>query len=145
MASSTNLYDTFGNEVSYEIAQDTLKQYLKDSTVAFPLPEASAEILGNLLGPTDVVNPTDLEMVTSNLVKIGYAEPAARAMAQLLIKIGADNGVSPLTYFEGGAEALKLTTDAYDAMNALRPSGNRVGFVTPVKNSKSRFSDIIKP
>ncbi len=143
--SSINLFDTFGNELTYEVAQNTLRQYLSNSTVNFPLPEASAEILGNLLSSSDKINPTELEMVTSNLISIGYGEPAAKTMAQLLIKIGSQQGVSPLSYFEQGAEALKFTIDAYEAMNALRPSGNRVGYTTPVVNAKSRYGKLIKP
>lgn len=143
--SSINLYDTFGNELSYEVAQNTLNQYLADSTVNFPLPEASAAILENLLSNSDNINPTELEMIKSNLISIGYGEPAANTMAQLLIKIGLQQGVSPLRYFEQGAEALKFTIDAYEAMNALRPSGNRVGYAAPVVNAKSRYGKLIKP
>lgn len=143
--SSINLYDTFGNELSYEVAQNTLKQYLADSTVNFPLPEASAAILENLLSSSDKINPTELEMIKSNLISIGYGEPAANTMAQLLIKIGLQQGVAPLSYFEQGPEALKFTIDAYEAMNALRPSGNRVGYTTPVVNAKSRYGKLIKP
>ena len=43
---STSLYTTFGNEVKYEIRNDTLVAFLENATIKFPLPEASSEILG---------------------------------------------------------------------------------------------------
>ena len=42
---SASLYNTFGNEVQYKIAQDTLVAYIDNASIKFPLPEASSEIL----------------------------------------------------------------------------------------------------
>ena len=45
---SANIYDTFGNEIKYGVTQDKLLNFIKNSTVNFPLPEASAFIFTEL-------------------------------------------------------------------------------------------------
>ena len=50
------MFETFGNEKKYEITAGTVRAYLENSTIKFPLPEASAEILGDLVSPTGSVN-----------------------------------------------------------------------------------------
>ena len=142
---SANLYDTFGNEVKYGVTQDKLYNYLKNSTIQFPLPEASAFILQSFLNPAETIDPTLLDQVYTKLVKIGYAEPAAKAMGSVLIKVAKQQGVNPLQYFDDNKAQLKLAVDSYEAMNALRPAGNRVGLATPVNNQKSRQAPFIKP
>jgi len=142
---SANIYDTFGNEIKYGVTQDKLYNYLKNSTIHFPLPEASAFILQSFLNPADTVDPVMLDQVFTKLIKIGYSEPAARAMGTILIKVAKQQGVNPLQYFDDNNAQLKLAVDSYEAMNALRPAGNRVGLTTPVNNSKSRQSHFIKP
>jgi hypothetical protein len=142
---SANIYDTFGNEIKYGVTQDKLYNYLKNSTIQFPLPEASAFILQSFLNPADTVDPVMLDQVFTKLIKIGYGEPAARAMGTILIKVAKQQGVNPLQYFDDNNAQLKLAVDSYEAMNALRPAGNRVGLTTPVNNSKSRQSHFIKP
>ena len=142
---SANIYDTFGNEIKYGVTQDKLVNYLKNSSIQFPLPEASAFILKGFLNPADSVDPVMLDQVYTKLVDIGYAEPAARAMGSILIKVAKQQGVSPLQYFDDNKAQLKLAVDSYEAMNALRPAGNRVGLSTPLNNQKSRQSPFIKP
>lgn len=142
---SANLYDTFGNEVKYGVTQDKLYNYLKNATIQFPLPEASSFILQSYLNPSESVDPVMLDQLYTRLVKIGFAEPAAKAMGSILIKVAKQQGVSPLQYFDDNKAQLKLATDSYEAMNALRPAGNRVGLATPVNNQKSRQAPFIKP
>jgi hypothetical protein len=142
---SANIYDTFGNEVKYGVTQDKLYNYLKNSTVQFPLPEASAFILQSFLDPAESIDPVMLDQIYSQLVKIGFAEPAAKAMGSILIKVAKQQGVSPLQYFDDNQAQLRLAVDSYEAMNALRPAGNRVGLATPVNNQKSRQAPLIKP
>lgn len=141
---SANIYDTFGNEVKYGVTQDKLYNYLKNSTVQFPLPEASAFILQSFLDPAESIDPVMLDQIYSQLVKIGFAEPAAKAMGSILIKVAKQQGVSPLQYFDDNQAQLRLAVDSYEAMNALRPAGNRVGLATPVNNQKSRQAPLIK-
>lgn len=142
---STNIYDTFGNEVTLRVAQDTLAQYIENSTVNFPLPEAATQILQNLLSENETVNSDQLEQVQGRLEVSGFQTANARAMATILIKIANRQGVNPLSYFEAGDDTLKLTRDAYDAMNALRPPGNRVGLTASRVNRRSRRGALIKP
>jgi len=142
---SANIYDTFGNEVKYGVTQDKLYNYLKNATIQFPLPEASAFILQSFLNPAESVDPVMLDQVYTQLVKIGFAEPAARAMGSILIKVAKQQGVNPLQYFDDNKAQLRLAVDSYEAMNALRPAGNKVGLATPVNNQKSRQAPFIKP
>ena len=43
--SSKSLYETFGNEINYEERRGKLVQFLENNTINFPLPEASIDIL----------------------------------------------------------------------------------------------------
>ncbi len=140
------MFETFGNEKKYEITAGTVRAYLENSTIKFPLPEASAEILGDLVSPTGSVNLQLLEQVVARLVEIGFKKPKADTMAQVLIKVVEKQNVNPLTYFDYGAESVKLTQDGYVTMNLLRPTGNRVGLTVPKQNNKStRYKDLIQP
>ena len=142
---SANIYDTFGNEIKYSVTQNKLVNFLENATVQFPLPEASAFILQGFLDPADTVDPVMLDQVYTKLVSIGYGEPGAKAMGTVLIKVAKQQGVSPLQYFDDNQAQLKLAIDSYEAMNALRPAGNRVGLNTPINNQKSRQAPFIKP
>ena len=142
---SASLYDTFGNEIKYSVTQDKLYNFLKNSTINFPLPEASTEILQNFLDPADTIDPTLLDQVYTQLVRIGFGEANARAMGSVLIKVAKQQGISPLEYFDMNEDTLKLAVDSYAAMNAIRPAGNRVGLNTPINNQKSRQAPFIKP
>ena len=142
---SASLYDTFGNEIKYSVTQDKLYNFLKNSTINFPLPEASTEILQNFLDPADSIDPTLLDQVYTQLIRVGFGEANARAMGSVLIKVAKQQGISPLEYFSMNENTLKLAVDSYAAMNAIRPAGNRIGLSTPINNQKSRQAPFIKP
>ncbi len=144
--SSVNLYDTFGNEVKYQVTQNTLVAYLENATVKFPLPEASADILSKLFEDKD--DPVDsnlLEQIEQRLVKSGFKNANAKSMANILIRVAAQQLVNPMDYFSVNNNSLKLTIDTYQTINALRPVGNRINLVRPLNNSATRFKDLIKP
>lgn len=141
---SVSLYTTFGNEISYEISKGVLTAYLQNATINFPLPEASSTLLADLI-VDESFNPQELDVVYTKLQKIGFQPANAKAMSQILIKVSKDQGVNPLVYFDNNDTALKFTTDAYLAMNVLRPAGNRIGLVKPKKNSNTRVSNLIQP
>ena len=140
---SSTLYDTFGNEVKYKVSYDTLVAYIENSTINFPIPEASVDILGTL-AENVTIDPVKLDTITTRLEKVGFKPAKAKTMAGVLIQVAQTQGVDPADYFEPGEAALKLAVDTYDTINMLRPAGNRVGLAKPTSNSKSRFGDYIK-
>lgn len=144
--SSTSLYDTFGNEIRFDVLRTTLNTFLENATIKFPLPEATSEILGNL-GEEDLaaINPDTLNTVRSNLEALGFQAANAKALSIVLIRVAEIQGVHPLEYFNLNESTLKLTKDAYTAINGLRPVGNRVGLAIVKKNSSSAKKDLIKP
>lgn len=142
--SSVNLYDTFGNEARYAITQDTLIQYLENATIKFVLPEASSELLGNLVNP-ETVNPIDLDLVSAKLQQLGFGEANAKALSSVLITVAKDQGIDPLVYFKESRESLKLAIDTYKTINMLRPPGNRIGLVSQFSNNNSRYKTLIQP
>ena len=142
--SSTSLYTTFGNEIKYDIQQNTLVSYLENATIKFPLPEASSVLLSELVDIKQV-NPVDLDVVKAKLISIGFGEANANAMAGVLITVAKSHGVSPLEYFALNEASLKLTEDAYKTINLLRPSGNRIGLSPQKQNKNSRYNSIIRP
>lgn len=144
MASSASLYDTFGNEIGQRISQQTIDQYLKDATVKFVLPEATSEILSALSVPESADRPL-YEAVKGKLISLGFREPNAKALASVLLPVADQQGVSPLEFFNNSEAALKLANDTYEAINILRPPGNRVGIVVRPTNVKSRVNKLIKP
>lgn len=144
--SSVNLYDTFGNEVKYQVTQNTLVAYLENATVKFPIPEASTSILSDLFKDKD--DPIDfnlLEQIQQRLVKSGFKEANAKAMANVLIRVAVQQRVNPMDYFSVNDNSLKLTIDTYTTINALRPVGNRINLVRPLNNATTLFRDLIKP
>ena len=142
---SSSMFETFGNEKKYEITAGTVRAYLENSTIKFPLPEASAEILGDLV-VKESIDLQLLEQVTAKLVELGFKKPKANTMAQVLLTVAESQEVNPLTYFDYGAESVKLTQDGYVTMNLLRPTGNRVGLTVPKKNSNNaRYKELIQP
>lgn len=144
--SSVSLYDTFGNEVKYQVTQNTLIAYLENATVKFPLPEASTDILASLFkDSTDSVDFNLLEQVEQRLIKSGFKEANAKAMADVLIRVAAQQRINPLDYFNVNDNTLKLTVDTYKTINALRPVGNRINLVRPLDNSTTLYKDLIKP
>jgi hypothetical protein len=141
---STSLYTTFGNELDYKITQDTLVAYLKNATIKFPLPEASSTILSEIVDD-ETINPVDLDVVKSRLIKLGFKEPNARALSAVLLSAAKTQGVDPMTYFDVNENTLKLAVDTYNTINMMRPPGNRINLVTPKNNQRSRQSALIKP
>ena len=143
---SSSLYDTFGNTTKYKVVQDTLVAYLEDATINFPLPEASSELLAELTKQTrKTFDPAKLSMISSKLQKAGFKKPAAAAMTDVLMNVADAQGIDPLEYFEVNKNTLKLTVDAYNAMNQMRPAGSRIGFVRPTKNINSKVAGLIQP
>ena len=144
--SSTSLYETFGNEVKYQISQNTLIAYLENATVKFPIPEASTDILSKLFqDKDDPINPVLLEQIQQRLIKSGFKEANARAMADILIRVAAVERVNVMDYFEVNNNSLKLTVSTYEAINAMRPVGNRINLVRPLNNSATKFRQLIQP
>jgi hypothetical protein len=141
---SSSLYNTFGNELRYDVLQSTLSVFLENATIKFPLPQASSEILGDIDGNLDVVNPEVLTQVKTRLIRIGYGEANANALSIVLIKVAENLNTSPLEFFSINENTLKITKDAYDAINARRPIGNRINLVMPKDNSKSPAGKLIK-
>lgn len=141
---SSSLYNTFGNELRYDVLQSTLAVFLENATIKFPLPQASSEILGDIDGNLEVVNPEVLTQVKTRLVRIGYGEANANALSIVLLKVAENLNTSPLEFFSINENTLKITKDAYDAINANRPVGNRINLVIPKVNSKSSVSKLIK-
>lgn len=143
---STSLYTTFGNEVKYELVNNTLTAYLENATIKFPLPEASSEMLANLATPQNTpVDPQVLSVIETKLEAIGFKKANAKAMASVLIQVSKVQGVHPTTYFNMNNDTLKLTVDAYKAINAVRPAGNKIDVKTPVRNVYSKSSALIQP
>ena len=144
--SSSSLYETFGNEVKYQISQNTLIAYLENATVKFPIPEASTDILSKLFqDKDDPINPVLLEQIQQRLIKSGFKEANARAMADILIRVAAVERVNVMDYFEVNNNSLKLTVSTYEAINAMRPVGNRINLVRPLNNSATKYKQFIQP
>jgi hypothetical protein len=141
---STSLYETFGNEIKYRITSGTVEAYLENSTIRFPLPEASSDILAGLVVETGL-NTQLVELTEARLIDLGYQKAKANVMAKVLVQVAQSQGVHPFEYFDSEEAAVKLTQDGYLTMNMLRPKGNRVGLTAPIQNNKSKYSDIIKP
>ena len=64
---------------------------------------------------------------------------------QEIIKVAEVQNLHPTTYFEMNENSLKLTVDAYAAINTYRPAGNKIDLKTPTLNSRSKISSLIKP
>ena len=142
---STSLYNTFGNQIKYDVIADTLVAYLENATIKFPLPEASADILSKLTDPqTKNFDPAKYFMVNSKLVKLGFKKPKADALTDILMQVAIAQNIDPLDYFSINTNTLNLTLDAYRAINNLRPAGSRVGVIFPTQNSKSRVASLIR-
>ena len=144
--SSQSLYETFGNERSITVLNEMLTIFLKNSTVNFPLPQASSEILSSFNDENLIehINGPLLEQVKMRLLSSGFSQANANALGIVLLQVAEQQNVHPFEFFELSTNTLKITKDAYDAINALRPAGNRVNLVVPLKNSNSRIKDIIK-
>jgi len=141
------LYETFGNEPDFEVRRGKLVQFLKNNTIYFPLPEASVEILTNMVSrlTNRGMDATKIDMVKNRLEDIGFNGPTANTLALALIKIADDQGVHPISYFELNQESIKLAENTYKALNTIRPKGNLVGLTVSKKNKDSKISNVIRP
>tara|TARA_R110001592_G_scaffold189019_1_gene434457 strand:- start:1848 stop:2285 length:438 start_codon:yes stop_codon:yes gene_type:complete len=143
---SSSLYETFGNEIKYTISEGTIKAYLENSTIDFPLPEAISDLLAGFVSFDKSLDGQLLDQVEQKLISKGFKKPKAKTMATVLLQVAESEGINPLTYFDDPDVAVKLTQDSYDAINAIRPSGNRLSLTTAINNSKNiRLNGIIQP
>jgi len=143
---SSSLYDTFGNETSYELNGSTLVAYLEDATIDFPLPEAGSQILATLTDQKYKIKDFQkLDMIKSKLEKAGFKSANADALGPVLMQVAEAQGIDPLEYFSLTSNTLNLVVDAYGAINELRPAGSRIGIFTSNVNSKSTATNLIKP
>ena len=142
-----SLYETFGNEPDFEVRRGKLVQFLKNNTIYFPLPEASVEILTNMVSRLSNrgMDATKIDMVKNRLEDIGFNGPTANTLALALIKIADVQGVHPISYFELNEESIKLAENTYKALNTIRPKGNLIGLTVSKKNKDSKISNIIRP
>ena len=141
-----SLYETFGNEESYTVRRGKLVKFLANSTIAFPIPEASVDILTSMLDPEqEGIEATRVDTVKARLTNIGFGELTTNALAIALIKIAKMQGVHPMSYFDLNDDAIRLAADTYAALNTVRPKGNLVGLSSLKDNSKSRVAKIIRP
>ena len=143
---SQSLYETFGNEQDITLLNEMLTIFLKNSTVDFPVPQASSQILGSFTDENilEHINGPLLEQIRMRLLSSGFSQANANALSIVLYQVPEKQNVHPFEFFELSTNTLKITKDAYDAINALRPTGSRVNLVSPLKNSNSRLTDIIK-
>lgn len=143
---SSSLYDTFGNETSYELNGSTLIAYLEDATINFPLPEAGSQILATLTDENYKIKDFQkLDMIKAKLQKAGFKKANANALGPVLMQVAEAQGIDPLEYFSLNSHTLNLTVDAYGAINELRPKGSRIGLFVSNANSKSTAKNLIKP
>jgi hypothetical protein len=143
---STSLYETFGNEVNYEVRKDKLVKFLENSTIAFPIPEASVEILTTMLGQqTPGMNGDEIDLVYNRLTSIGFNEATGKTLAVALIQIAKQQGVHPMEYFEINESSIKLAESTYKAINKIRPKGNLIGLTVSKSNRQSKLANVIRP
>ena len=144
--SSKSLYETFGNEVKYTISEGTMQAYLENSTIDFPLPEPISDLLAGFVSFSKEIDGQLLDQVEVKLIAKGFKKAKAKTMATVLLQVAESEGISPLTYFDDPEVALKLTQDSYDAINAIRPKGNRISLTTAINNSKNKkLNGLIQP
>lgn len=141
-----SLYETFGNEVDFEIRKDKIVKFIENSTINFPLPEASVEILTQMLSQdTSGINSDTYNIVYNRLTDIGFNDATGKTLAVALIKIAKEQGVHPITYFELNEDSIKLAENTYKAINKLRPKGNLVGVTVTKTNKQSKIANVIRP
>lgn len=144
--SSASMFETFGNAVSYKMKGDTLVAYIENSTIKFPLPEAGSQIL-SVLNQRDyrIKDKARLDMVHARLIKAGYKTASANTFAPIIMQVAEAQNIDPLEYFDIGKNTIDFTIDAYNAINKLRPAGNRIGIASDTKNSTTPARKLIKP
>lgn len=143
---SSSLYNTFGSDIQYKYNQGVLEAFFENSSVKFPLPEATSEILSQIAVPPETpIDSQMLDAVKSKLESIGFGKYNANAMAKVLIQVANVQNVSPMEYFYMNQNSLKLTVDSYTAVNAIRPKGNKIDLKSPILNSRSNLKKLIQP
>jgi hypothetical protein len=144
--SSKSLYETFGNEINYEMRRDKLVQFIENNTINFPLPEASVELLVNM-APQNFkgMDPNKINIVENRLESIGFTGPTAKTLAVALIQVAEKQGVHPISYFELNEESIKLAEQTYKAINTIRPKGNQIGLTVDKFNKDSKLANVIRP
>jgi len=143
---STSLYETFGNEVSYEVRKDKLVKFLENSTIAFPIPEASVEILTTMLGKQNAgMNGDEIDLIYNRLTSIGFNNATGKTLAVALIQIAKQQGVHPMEYFEINESSIKLAESTYKSINKIRPKGNLIGLTVSKSNRQSKLANVIRP
>lgn len=141
-----SLYETFGNETDFEIRRDKLVQFLKNSTINFPLPEASIDILTGMISQdTTGLNSDTIDSVYNRLTSIGFNTKSAKTLAVALIKIAKQQNVHPLEYFELNRSSITLAENTYKAINKIRPKGNLIGLTVEKTNNQSKIANVIRP
>jgi len=141
-----SLYETFGNETDFEIRRDKLVQFLKNSTINFPLPEASIDILTGMISQdTSGLNSDTIDSVYNRLTSIGFNTKSAKTLAVALIKIAKQQNVHPLEYFELNRSSITLAENTYKAINKIRPKGNLIGLTVEKTNNQSKIANVIRP
>jgi len=135
---SSSLYNTFGSDIQYKYNQGVLEAFFENSSVKFPLPEATSEILSQIAVPPETpIDSQMLDAVKSKLESIGFGKYNANAMAKVLIQVANVQNVSPMEYFYMNQNSLKLSVDSYTAVNAIRPKGNKIDLKSNILNSRS--------
>ena len=143
---SSSLYNTFGSDIQYKYNQGVLEAFFENSSVKFPLPEATSEILSQIAVPPETpIDSQMLDAVKSKLESIGFGKYNANAMAKVLIQVANVQNVSPMEYFNMNQNSLKLSVDSYTAVNAIRPKGNKIDLKSPILNSRSNLKKLIQP
>lgn len=141
-----SLYETFGNETDFEIRRNKLVQFLKNSTINFPLPEASIDILTGMISQdTSGLNSDTIDSVYNRLTSIGFNTKSAKTLAVALIKIAKQQNVHPLEYFELNRSSITLAENTYKAINKIRPKGNLIGLTVEKTNNQSKIANVIRP
>jgi hypothetical protein len=119
---------------------------MENSTIDFPLPEPVSDLLSGFITLSKEVDGQLLDQVEVKLIARGFKKPKAKTMATVLLQVAESEGISPLTYFDDPEVALKLTQDSYEAINSVRPSGNRISLTTAINNSKNKkLNGLIQP
>ena len=85
--SSKSLYETFGNEIGYTISEGTIKSYLANSTIDFPLPEPISDLLAGYVSFDKSLDGQLFDQVQQKLIVSGYKKPKAKKIKLPVITI----------------------------------------------------------
>jgi hypothetical protein len=143
---SSSLFETLGADTRFEVRQGILRAFLSNGNAAFPIPEASAQILAELsnVSPT-YFDPYLVDQVMTQLELSGFRSAVAMAFAPVLLEIARVSGVSVFEYFNFNDNTVKLVSDTVDAINAYRPAGSQLGISAPNRNQESKLRSFVRP